>query len=82
MAHRVILELPDALYERVRQAATDKGQSVEAVVVEALAKFYPGAHRGDVLDSDSGKHAYIAAAIEATDWWDAEGDREWDRWQP
>lgn len=24
----------------------------------------------------------VAAAVEATDWWDAEGDKEWDTWQP
>jgi hypothetical protein len=23
-----------------------------------------------------------AAAIEATDWWEDEGDKEWDQWQP
>ncbi len=26
--------------------------------------------------------ALVAAAVEATDWWDEEGDKEWDRWQP
>jgi hypothetical protein len=27
-------------------------------------------------------HALVAAAVEATDWWDGEGDKEWDKWQP
>lgn len=28
------------------------------------------------------QHALVAAAVEATDWWNDEGDKEWDQWQP
>ncbi len=28
------------------------------------------------------RHALLAAAVEATDWWDDKGDKEWDQWQP
>ncbi len=28
------------------------------------------------------QRALVAAAVEATDWWNDEGDKEWDQWQP
>ena len=28
------------------------------------------------------QQALTAAAIDAADWWDADGDKEWDQWQP
>lgn len=28
------------------------------------------------------QHTLTAAAIEAADWWDVDGDKEWDQWQP
>ncbi len=31
---------------------------------------------------EKARHDFVAAAIEATDWWDAEGDQEWDKWRP
>lgn len=35
----------------------------------------------DELDEDA-RRDLIAAAVEATDWWNDEGDKEWDKWQP
>ena len=28
------------------------------------------------------QQALVAAAVEATDWWDDDSDKEWDQWQP
>jgi hypothetical protein len=35
-----------------------------------------------VRESEEDTHrALVAAAVAATDWWDDEGDQEWDKWQ-
>ncbi len=36
-----------------------------------------------VIESEADvHHTLVAAAVEATEWWDDEGDKEWDEWQP
>lgn len=76
MSRRVILDLPDSVYERVQQEAAQKGRTVEAVLAEALAEVYRSPH------NDLENKELLAAAIEAAEWWNAEGDKEWDQWQP
>jgi hypothetical protein len=40
-------------------------------------------HQRLISESEEDTHrALVAAAIEATDWWDDEGDKAWDKWQP
>lgn len=40
-------------------------------------------HQRLVRESEEdAQRALVAAAVEATDWWDDEGDKEWDKWQP
>lgn len=42
------------------------------------AYWYP---TNDLL-TETEKLAAIASSIESTDWWDVEGDKEWDAWKP
>lgn len=74
MSKRVILDLPDSVYERAKQEAAKKGKTVETALAEVLSEMY----RNNNLEHKE----LLAAAIEATEWWNAEGDKEWDRWQP
>jgi plasmid stability protein len=41
MSNRLTIELPDALYERVRQRAETKNQTIEAEVVETVSNAIP-----------------------------------------
>lgn len=64
--------------------------SVEQLV-EAINQLYPEELKRvrkelrQRLASESeaeARRAFVATAVEATDWWDDEGDKEWDKWQP
>lgn len=76
MSRRVILDLPDSVYERARQEAAQQGRTVETVLTEALTEMYQSPH------NDLENKKLLAAAIEVAEWWNAEGDKEWDQWQP
>lgn len=60
-------------------------------LVEALQQLRPGElkqiaeelRQRRAREAEEDVHqSLVAAAVEATDWWDAEGDKEWDKWQP
>ena len=79
MAHQVTLNIPDAVYRRAHQIAKTQGVKLENVLVGVLSAYWSPA---DGLLTEAEKLAAIATSIESTDWWDAEGDKEWDSWPP
>jgi len=83
MTHQVTLDLPDAVYQYAAQVASTQGQPLETVLISALTDYWLAASVVDEgLETDAEKRAYIAPAIEAADWWNTDGDKEWDEWQP
>jgi hypothetical protein len=79
MRHQVTLNIPDAVYQRAHQIAKTQGVQLENVLVDMLNAHWSSA---DSLLTDAEKLASITSSIESTDWWDAEGDKEWDEWTP
>ncbi|MDE0688474.1 MAG: hypothetical protein OXI61_09940 [Candidatus Poribacteria bacterium] len=79
MEHQVTLNIPDAVYQGARQIAKTQGVKLENVLVGMLRAYWSPTH--DLL-TETGKLAAIAPSIESTDWWDVEGDKEWDAWTP
>ena len=79
MEHQVTLNIPDVVYQRAYQIAKKQGVQLENVLVNIL-----NAHcfSVDGLLTDAEKLASIRSSIESTDWWDTEGDKEWDEWTP
>ena len=79
MEHQVTLTIPDAVYRRAHQIAKTQGIKLENVLVGVLsASCFPD--NGFLTEAE--KLAAIATSIESTDWWDVEGDKEWDAWTP
>ena len=74
MEHQVTLNIPDAVYQRAHQIAKKQGVQLESVLVNVLNSHW--------FFTDEEKLASITSSIESTDWWDVEGDREWDKWTP
>lgn len=74
MKHQVTLNIPDAVYQRAHQIAKKQGVQLESVLVDVLNAHW--------FFTDEEKLASITLSIESTDWWDVEGDREWDEWTP
>ena len=79
MEHQVTLSIPDAMYQRARQIAKTQGVKLEKVLVDVLRAYWASVK--DPL-TEAEKLATIARSIESTDWWDVEGDKEWDAWTP
>ena len=79
MEHQVTLNIPDAVYQRARQIAKMQGVKLESVLVSVLSANWSPTN--DLL-TETEKLATIAPSIESTDWWDVEGDKEWDAWTP
>lgn len=74
MEHQVTLNIPDAVYQRAHQIAKKQGVQLESVLVGVLNAHW--------FFTDEEKLASIISSIESTDWWDVEGDKEWDEWTP
>lgn len=79
MEHQVTLNIPDAMYQRARQIAKTQGVKLENVLVDVLRAYWASVK--DPL-TEAEKLATIAPSIESTDWWDVDGDKEWDTWTP
>ena len=79
MEHRVTLNIPDAVYQRAHQIAKKQGVQLENVLVDVLNAYWLSA---DGLLTDAEKLTVVTSSIELTDWWDVEGDKEWDEWTP
>ena len=79
MAHQVTLDIPSAVYQRARQVAKARGVQVENILVDML-NMYWCADENFLRDAD--KLASVSSSVESTDWWNVEGDREWDEWSP
>ena len=79
MEHQVTLNIPDAVYRRARQIAKTQGVKLENVLVDVLNAYWSPV-KGPLTEAE--KLAAIASSIESIDWWDAEGDKEWDAWIP
>ena len=79
MEHQVTLNSPDAVYQRARQIAKKHGIKLENVLVGVLRAYWSPTNG---LLTETEKLAAIAPSIESTDWWDAEGDKDWDAWTP
>ena len=79
MEHQVTLNIPDAVYQRARQIAKAQGVKLESVLVSVLSANWSPTN--DLL-TETEKLAAIAPSIESTDWWDVEGDKEWEAWTP
>ncbi len=75
MGHQVTLNIPDVVYQRAHQIAKTRGVELENVLVEVLNTHWFSASKTEKLAS-------IKSSIESTDWWDTEGDKEWDEWKP
>jgi hypothetical protein len=62
----------EQLLEALRQLSPEEMKHVDEELHQRL-----------ISESEEDTHrALVAAAIEATDWWDDEGDKAWDKWQP
>ena len=79
MEHQVTLNIPDAVYQRAHHIAKKQGVQLENVLVDVLNAHWLST---DSLLTDAEKLATVASSIESTDWWDVEGDKEWDGWTP
>ena len=79
MEHQVTLNIPDVVYQRAHQIAKKQGVQLENVLIDVLNAHWFSAE--DFL-TDGEKLASITSSIESTDWWDVEGDKEWDEWTP
>ena len=79
MGHQVTLDIPNAVYQRAQQIAKTRGVQLENVLVDVLNAHW---FSDDDFLNDADKLATVTSSIESTDWWDAEGDKEWDEWTP
>lgn len=79
MGHQVTLDIPNAVYQRAQQIAKTRGVQLENVLVDVLNAHW---FSDDDFLNDADKLAAVTSSIESTDWWDAEGDKEWDEWTP
>ena len=79
MEHQVTLNIPDAVYQHAHRIAKMQGVKLENVLVGVLRAYWSPAN-GPLTETE--KLAAIASSIESTDWWDSEGDKEWDAWTP
>ncbi|MBM3236471.1 hypothetical protein FJZ31_09250 [Candidatus Poribacteria bacterium] len=83
MTYQITLDLPEVVFREAQKKAGEKHQPLEAILVDALMVYLlKDSLVNEYLETEVGKRALIAGSIESADWWDAEGDREWDSWQP
>ena len=83
MAYQVTLDLPEVVFKQAQKKASEKQQALEAILVDALTVYLlKDAIINEDLETEIGKRALISSSVESTDWWDTEGDKEWDSWQP
>ena len=61
----------EQLVEALKQLSTEEMKRVEHEIQRLISGSEEDIH-----------HALVSAGVEATDWWDDEGDKEWDKWQP
>ena len=84
MAYQITLDLPEVVFKQAERVAREKSQPLKVILVDALTAYL--LEKDFVIDEDleteRGKRALISSSVESTDWWDAEGDKEWDSWQP
>ncbi len=62
----------EQLVEALKQLSSEEMQQVEEELRQRLVR----------ESEEDAQRALVAAAVEATDWWDDAGDKEWDKWQP
>ena len=79
MGHQVTLDISNAVYRRALQIAKTRGVQLENVLVDVLNAHW---FSDDDFLNDADKLAAVTSSIESTDWWDVEGDKEWDEWTP
>ena len=79
MGYQVTLNIPDAVYQRAHQIAKKQGVQLENILVDVLNAHW---FSTDNLLTEAEKLAAVTSSIESTDWWDVEGDKEWDEWTP
>ena len=79
MEYQVTLNIPEAVYRHAHRIAKTQGVKLENVLVGVLRAHWSPAN-GPLTETE--KLAAIAPSIESTDWWDSEGDKEWDAWTP
>lgn len=79
MGHQVTLDIPNAVYQRAQQVAKTRGVQLENILVDVLNAYW---FSDDDFLSDADKLASVSSSVESTDWWDVEGDKEWDEWNP
>lgn len=79
MRHQVTLNISDAVYQRAHQIAKKQGVQLENVLVDVLNAHWLST---DCSLTDAEKLAAVTSSIELTDWWDVEGDKEWNEWTP
>ena len=79
MGHQVTLDIPNAVYQRAQQVAKTRGVQLENILVDVLNAYW---FSDDDFLSDADKLASVSLSVESTDWWDVEGDKEWDEWNP
>jgi len=75
MEHQATLNIPDAVYRHARRIAKMQGGKSESVLVSVSRAHWCPA---DAPLTETEKLTAIAPSIESTDWWDSEGDKEWD----
>ncbi len=63
----------EQLVEALKQVSPEEMQQVEEELSQRLKR---------ESEEEDAQRVLVAAAVEATDWWDDEGDKEWDKWQP
>ena len=62
----------EQLVEALKQLSSEEMKQVEEELHQRLVR----------ESEEDAQRALVAAAVEATDWLDDEGDKEWDKWQP
>ena len=75
MGHQVTLDIPYTVYQRAQQVSKTRGVQIENVLVDVLNAYWSS--NEDFL-THADKLASVTSSIESTDWWDVEGDKEWD----
>ena len=61
----------EQLVEALKQLSSEEMQQVEEELSQRLKR----------ESEENAQRALVAAAVEATDWWDDEGDKEWETWR-
>ena len=54
--------------------------AIDGYVLVGVLRAHWSPAKGPLTEAE--KLAVIAPSIESTDWWNSEGDKEWDAWKP